>query len=142
MVGHRRFWLALLELDPSESSPTPPFSLGLETFLAVYSAYDPDASLIGIREGFLSIGLLEGKRVTEGVFREWMAIMFAGCSQDEVRYGYAVLLNAAAVVKEGEGSGAGLTGGREPYRYTDLVSHAEAVSPRYTPPGNTPVHTN
>ena len=134
-------WQALLDLHaPLKGSPGT-VTLGLETFLAVYRRYDPEASLVGIQEGLHAIGATRGQ-ISEVVFREWMAIMFAGCTRDEMRYGCALLLDAATLLKEEASSELGGPLGtasqaqaarcqpeyRYHYRYTDLISHAEAMS--------------
>ena len=96
-----RLWIQLLSLEQprvlveKDSADT---TLDVETFLQVYAIYDPEASAAGIRQGLKAMGLIQG-RISEVVYREWMDIMFAGCNEDEVSCGCAILTDAVTLAK-------------------------------------------
>jgi len=95
--AYYRLWLELLDLQTwfhqsGHQSGRRDATLDLDIFLRVYSKYDPDASTLGIQQSFFSMGLRNGEGISELLYREWMDIMYAECSQEELHYGVAVLV--------------------------------------------------
>ena len=103
-------------------------TLEIEIFLQVYAEYDPETSIAGIRQGINSIddGTLQNGRMTEQIFREWLAIMFAGCTDEESNCGVSVLMDTVTLLK------------KEQYYQTSYNAQADDTyySPSFSPAYN------
>jgi len=104
-------WLQLLTLEPNKISQKVfrTSTLDAHMFLQVCAVYAPEVSSAGIRETLCSLGLQDGGRIAETVFQQWMAIMFAGCTDEELEYGVAELGDAASFIaaKQSQPTGIG-----------------------------------
>ena len=96
-----RLWVYFLKLQGCSPWHRPHAeNLDVSVCLRVCDLFDPQMSPAGVGEMLVSLGMstTEPQRVSEKLFAQWMAVMFAGCDDEALEEGIACMLEAVTAV--------------------------------------------